>query len=193
MSTFRWRGIELPYADHAYNTTRRNERAVELPIVERWLADGDGGATLELGNVMGHYDLGPERRIVDRYEEAPGVENLDVFDLDPETDRFDQIVAISTVEHVRWDETPREPGGSRAAIEHLRSLLTPDGRMLVTVPTGCNPPLDEYLLSGPEHCVASTLVRVHPEDWVETAEVTIRPYGIGTKWADALWVGEFCS
>ena len=91
-----------------------------------WLYRGDPlGDVLEVGNVLQHYgdvlDV-PTRRIVDRYETGPHVENLDVFDI---TGRYDTIITISTVEHVGWDPPePRTPGRSVEAIEHLASLLT---------------------------------------------------------------------
>ena len=98
----------LQLFDHPYNTTILNERAVEIPVVMAWLYRGDPlGDVLEVGNVLQHYgdvlDV-PTRRIVDRYETGPHVENLDVFDI---TGRYDTIITISTVEHVGWD--PPEP------------------------------------------------------------------------------------
>jgi len=186
MMTFTYHDTELAYADFAYNTTRLNERAVELPVVWSWLQPGL--RTLELGNVLGHYPGAPERTVVDRYEEAEGVDNRDVFDI---SDRWEQIVSVSTVEHVRWDEgSEREAGGSQAAVKHLASLLEPGGRMLVTVPTGHNAPLDEWLMSGAGTTRACTLVR-DGDGWVQTDEVQIMPYGLPPGWAGAVWIGEW--
>lgn len=180
---FTWWGTELPYHDHPYNTTRLNERAVELPIAHAWAHQAP---TLEVGNVLSHYRLGPPRTIVDRHEKAPGVHNLDVFDI---TDTYDQIISISTIEHVRWDEHPRTPGGSAKAIAHLVSLLNPGGRMLITIPTGCNPPLDDALpnLGATRAC---TLVR-DGNDWTQTPTVEVHPYGVSQPWAHSVWIGEW--
>lgn len=187
MAEVNWWGERLPLADFAYNTTLLNERAVELPVVWSWLRHGL--RTLELGNVLGHYPGAPERTVVDRYETADGVDNRDVFDI---SGRWEQIVAISTVEHVRWDEgSEREAGGSQAAVEHLASLLEPGGRMLVTVPTGHNPPLDEWLLAGAGATRACTLVRTGSGKWVQTVEPVALPYGTVTKWAESVWIGEW--
>jgi SAM-dependent methyltransferase len=186
MEVFTYWGRVLEYADFEYNTTRLNERAVEIPIVRQWL--DRQGSILELGNVLAHYPEAPERAVVDRWEHSAGVWNLDVFEV---TGSWDQIFSISTVEHVRWDEKPREPGGSVRAIEHLRSLLAPGGRLLVTVPTGCNPPLDEWLVSGETGTDrACTLVRdgVH---WRQTSEVEIMAYGQEAGWAESVWIGEW--
>lgn len=189
MSTFEWDGETLGYADHAYNTTRLNERAVELPIVEWWLRGTDGLRTLEVGNVLGHYGIGPARTVVDRYEQAGDVLNVDVFDV---TGEWDRIVSVSTLEHVRWDEPGgRVAGGGAEAVEHLLGLLSPGGRMLVTVPTGWNGPLDEWLLRpsvAPSN--ARTLERVG-DGWVMTSEPVIRPYGVSQPWAEAVWIVEW--
>lgn len=181
---FTYHGKPLDLFCHMYNCTWLNERGAELAVVRNWLGRG---SMLEVGNVLSHYDIAPPHRIVDRYEHGPGVENVDVFDV---TGSFDQIVAISTLEHVRWDEDPREDGGSQAALEHLRSLLAPGGRMLVTIPTGHNPPLDEWLLAGTGADRACTLVR-DMTSWRQTDEVEIRPYGLTQHWAEAVWIGEF--
>ena len=186
--TFTYHGIELPYADFEYNTTRLNERAVELPVAWSWV-DNSGLRTLEVGNVLAHYPWPPVRDVVDRWEVADGVDNKDVFDIEGE---WDQIVSISTLEHVRWDEgAGREPGGSQAAVEHLRGLLSPGGRMLVTIPTGHNAPLDMWLAfgeTGAERCC--TLVR-DGDGWVQTDEVQIMPYGLPPGWAGSVWIGEW--
>jgi SAM-dependent methyltransferase len=189
MTVFTWWGEPFGYADFAYNTTRLNERAVELPIARQFLT-GQVGRLLEVGNVLSHYypEL-PQRAVVDRYEEAKGVSNIDVFRIDR---TWDRIVSISTLEHVRWDEaTPREVGRSAAAVEHLRDLLAPGGRMLVTIPMGWNTPLDDWLLDGAGGAVrACTLVR-HGDGWVQTKEPAVRPYGFSTAWAESVWIGEW--
>lgn len=186
MTDFEWWGVNLRYADYPYNTTRLNERAVELPIADHWLEGRD--RVLEVGNVLSHYGVQVPRLIVDRWEQGDGVSNVDVFDVAGE---FDEIVAISTVEHVRWDEEPRTPGGSVAAIEHLVGLLAPGGRMLVTVPTGWNAPLDDWLLAGDTGCSrARSMIRAG-NGWVQSPEVVVRPYGVGQPWAESVWIGEW--
>lgn len=182
---FIWRGDRLDYFDHPYNTTALNERAVEIPIVRQFL-DSAPGAGLEVGNVLGHYGH-TGHQVVDRWEQAEGVDNLDVFDI---TGRYGWVVAISTVEHVRWDEPDHDPCGAIAAVQHLLSLLECDGRMLVTVPMGHHPTLDDWLLRGDHGANASTLVRCHG-GWVQTASPTWAPYGATTKWAESVWVGEW--
>jgi SAM-dependent methyltransferase len=117
------------------------------------------------------------------------VRNLDVFDIEGS---FDLIVSVSTLEHVRHDPPEDfEPDGAMRALAHLRSLLKPGGRMLVTVPTGHNRFLDGALASGATGAErACTLVR-DMDGWRRTDMVECRPYGRTQPWAEAVWFGEF--
>lgn len=181
--TFTYWGSTFDYFDHPYNTTVLNERAVEIPIVRDWLPDGEG---LEVGNVLSHYQP-VTHRVVDRHER--GVENLDVFDI---TGEYDWVLSISTLEHVRWDPPePQDPNGSIRALQHLRGLLRPGGRMLVTVPLGHQPHLDAVLMANETGATrACTLVR-HGDGWRQTHSLRWEPYGKSTKWAESVWIGEW--
>ena len=87
--------------------------------------------------------------IVDKYEKAEGVINQDVVDFQPaenENDKYDLIVSISTIEHVGWDETPRDPKKIPRALENLTTkCLAPRGEIVVTLPLGYNTYLDKLL------------------------------------------------
>jgi hypothetical protein len=141
--TFTYDGRTYRYFFHRYNSTWKTERAVEVPIVRAFLRDRDGRRVLEVGNVLSHY--GPVAHdIVDKYERAPGVLNVDIVDYAPLV-RYDLIVSISTLEHVGWDEEPRDPAKLLRAVDHLRALLAPGGRALVTLPLAYNPAMDDML------------------------------------------------
>ena len=57
-----------------------------------------------------------------------------------------KIVSISTIEHVGWDETPRDPKKIPLALENLTTrCLAPDGEIVVTLPLGYNTYLDKLL------------------------------------------------
>lgn len=172
----RWDGHDLPLVDEPYNTTISNERAVELAVARHWLK-GRTGDGLEVGNVLGHYGT-HGHRVVDLHEQAPGVDNLDVFDL---TGTYDWAVAISTIEHVHWDQE-RIASAAAAAVEHL---LTLTDALLVTVPLGWHPTLDEQLpLSATEWaCYHRT-----PGGW-DQGPLTPVPYG--PQWANAVWIGAW--
>ena len=147
VQTFRIDGRELPYVVHPYNETYRNERAVELAVAFDWLDRQPAGPTLEVGHVLGHYRDIPNHTVVDLYEPAPGVLNVDALTYAPET-RFQSIVAISTLEHVGFDEDDQDAGKTARLVDHLASLLVPGGELLVTFPLGYNRHLDDHLLAG---------------------------------------------
>jgi SAM-dependent methyltransferase len=142
-ATFRHDGADHAYLRHAYNYTWLNERAVEVPLAEAVLAGHDPARVLEVGNVLSHYR--PVRHtVVDKYEQRPGVHNVDVVDVDL-PGPFDLILAVSTLEHVGLDEDVQDPGKPARAIAHLASLVAPGGRLWCTVPVGYNPELDRRL------------------------------------------------
>ena len=138
-------GEHYPYLFHRYKATWLTERAVEVPVVQR-MVDREAGSVLEVGNVLSHYRA-QRHLVVDKYEQAPGVVNRDVLDL-ADLGRFDLVVAISTLEHVGWDEEPRRPDAALDAVQALRDRLAPGGRLVLTHPVGYNPHLDEALRSG---------------------------------------------
>ena len=196
-------GTTLEPFDHPYNTTALNERAVELAMVQQFLImrhnwEGRLGEVLEVGNVLSHYEDSislPSRRIVDRFEVAPGVENIDVFDI---KGTYDTIISISTIEHVGVDDGTDSPIGAFHAITHLRQRLAPGGRFFCTFPTGWNRRLDIFLGAG-------TISRMALSDqffvrdgvnWVEQVRnphggFQPYPYGQTQPWAEAAWIGEF--
>ena len=151
--TFTFRGDTYRYFYHRYNTTWRNERSVEIPIIYRFVKERDEVTVLEVGNVLSHYF--PVRHdIVDKHEHSPRVINQDIVDFHPQK-KYDLIVSISTLEHVGWDELyagwdkgARDPTKALRAIENLKELLAPKGIMVVTFPIGYNPYLDRLLRDG---------------------------------------------
>jgi SAM-dependent methyltransferase len=139
-------GRRYPYLFHRHKFTWLTERAVEVPVAQALVDQHAPDRVLEIGNVLSHYR--PQQHvIVDKYEQAPGVLNRDVLDL-AGFGQFDLIVAVSTLEHVGWDESPRDPNKAATAIGVLRSLLAPGGLLAITVPIGYNPAFDAALQSG---------------------------------------------
>lgn len=143
---FEFEGRRYRYFYRLYNRTWRSERAVEVPLARAALAGVPPERVLEVGNVLAHY--GPvSHAVLDKYEQAPGILREDVVSFEPGR-TYDRIVSISTIEHVGWDETPREPEKAVAALEHLAALLAPEGELLVTFPLGAHPELDRRLQTG---------------------------------------------
>lgn len=189
--TFTFQGETYENFWRRYNATWRNERAVEIPITRRVIEKSPASKILEVGNVLSHY--GPVRHdVVDKYEQAYGVINEDVCTFRP-VQKYDLIVSVSTLEHVGWDEHPRQPEKVLTAFENLRSLLAPGGRIFVTLPLGYNPPLDEWIRKGKiSFTKRFYLKRMSPaNDWRETeyAEVLGAAYDSFVPTATALAVG----
>lgn len=144
--TFGFDGRTVPYFHHRYHYTWMNERSVELALARQVVEGVAAADLLEVGNVLAHY-VRDGHTVVDLYERAPGVVNADVVDVDLEQ-RFSLIVSISTLEHVGLDEDVTDPGKPERAIERLRGLLAPGGRLWATIPVGYNADLDERIRAG---------------------------------------------
>jgi SAM-dependent methyltransferase len=144
--SFEFDGESYPYLFNRYKQSWLRERAVEVPVVQRIVDLHPGARILEAGNVLSHYRR-QDHLVVDKYERAAGVVNRDILDLG-EIGSFDLIVAISTLEHVGWDEHPRRPEGAVEALRELRSRVRPGGRLVITHPVGYNPAFDEALREG---------------------------------------------
>jgi SAM-dependent methyltransferase len=191
---FDFDGVRYAVFRHSTNRTWLTERAVELAVAMRFV-DGFGptAAGLEVGNVLANYRP-VAHRVVDKYERAPGVENIDVLDI--ATDRpLGFVVAISTLEHVGWDEPERDLDKPLRAIGHLRSLLRPDGgRMLITLPLGYNPGVDMMVLGGEHGAHTSQLfVRDRRQRWLPTDRPDPQQlrYEFELRTAAAVWIAEY--
>lgn len=145
-STFVADGEVLAYAHEPYNNTWLNERAVELALARRVLEGHEPARVLEVGNVLSHYGE-VLHDVVDKYETAYGVDNVDVSDLTASA-RYDLVVSISTIEHVGLDEPVLDPHKPGRALERLREALAPGGLLWVTLPIGYNLELDRRLRAG---------------------------------------------
>jgi SAM-dependent methyltransferase len=144
-ATFRFADAEYRYCEARYRWTWLGERSVEVPIAAR-LVDATVGRVLEVGNVLSHYRP-VTHEVVDKYERSPGVRNADVLELN-EMGAYDLVLSLSTIEHVGWDEYPRDPELAIEAMRRLQRLVAPGGRLLVTVPVGYHPRLDRCILDG---------------------------------------------
>lgn len=166
--TFSFSGNEYPYFYHRYNTTWINERAIEIPIALRLIDEASGKRILEVGNVLSRY-MRTQHDIIDKYEIGPGVLNIDVIDFSPEQP-YDLIVSISTLEHVGWDEEPREPKKVAEAIANLKQCLSPGGKLVFTVPAGYNFEIQRLIDEGKLGLSALCCFKRLSKDsrWIET-------------------------
>jgi SAM-dependent methyltransferase len=127
-----------------------DERAIEIPWV---LARLGRGRVLDVGyaNAEAAYvaallaaDVGELVGVDLATAVVPGMTTVqaDIRSLPFEKRTFDQVLLVSTLEHVDADttvygvEADAQLGGRREALRELRRVLRPGGRLLVTVPLG---------------------------------------------------------
>ncbi len=169
-----------------------NERTVEIPIALREVERRPGARILEVGNVLGAYADFPHV-VVDKYERAAGVLNVDIVDYRPDAP-FDLILCISTLEHIGWDETPREPGKVLRAVEAMHGMLAPGGELLVTMPLGYNAEVDALLEAGALPFTERRFLRRISRDnrWREAEWFEVRGAKFGSPYAcgNAIVVGR---
>lgn len=175
---FTFRSQTYPYFFHSYNATWENERAVEVPIIKNILEQHQGKKILEVGNVLSHYGI-TGHNVVDKYERGRNVMNDDIVNFKP-GHKYECIVSISTLEHVGWDEEPREPQKLNDAIHNLKeNCLGKGGTMIVTLPVGYNSYVDEFLSRQPSSLgELFFLKRIAREEWQEVHYEKVR----GTKY-----------
>lgn len=176
--SFELAGERYGYLHQRYKLSWLTERAVEVPVVQAIVDRHRGQRILEVGHVLGHYRQN-EHTVLDKYEQAPGVLNLDVLELG-ELGPFDLIVAISTLEHVGLDEADRDPAKAPRAVEALKQRLAPGGRLVITVPCGYNRDFDRAFTDGTIETSGLKALRRLPgrSGWRETsaAEAFTAPY-----------------
>lgn len=166
-------GKQYSYFFHLFNSTWANERAVEIPVVWDYVLQHQGKRILEVGNVLAHY-FDFEHDILDKFDQAKGVINQDVVDFRPASN-YDLIVSISTLEHVGFDEEPKDPGKFSWAVDNLKKCLNPGGQLVVTLPLGYNLKMDEKVLDGSIAFDRKILLkRVQKNEW---REVTLTELG----------------
>lgn len=187
----RFQGREVPYYRHHYNRAWRNERSVELALALDYLHGTAASRTLEIGNVLSHY-VPVSHDILDKYEHSPGVLNEDIVDFAPSTP-YERVVSISTLEHVGWDERPREPAKVLRAYQSIRQLVRPGGSILLTCPFGQNPHLDDYIHAGEiDFPIQVVLKRISDDNrWVQTTAEDVKGarYNAPYRNANALFIG----
>jgi hypothetical protein len=99
---------------------------------------------------------------------------------------YDLIVSVSTLEHVGWDDEPREPRKVLRALENLVSQLAPGGRLMATLPLGYNPGLDALLAAGEVPFTRmSCLKRSGLNTWTEVPWSAVQ----GSAYDDGRWPG----
>ena len=182
-----------------------DERLIEIPWVLSRL--GDAKRVLDVGyaNAEPAYLAALVNAEVDDLvgvdlaeRPVPGLRSVvaDARSLPFDSGSFDAVICISTLEHVGRDNRlyggaeEHDERGIATALEELRRVVAPSGRLLVTVPTGTGEdhgsfvqlPPDEWLglyeragLVVVEHEVYGK--GAHEWSWAEPAEVASLSYG----------------
>jgi len=190
---FKYCGELLPYHFANYNVTWSNERCVEVSL-GCWYLEQIEGPVLEIGNVLSHYGMN-DHTVLDKFETGEGVINEDITMW--QTDhRFALILSLSTFEHIGFDDDADGQSAEKilTAIVACRTLLKPDGRLVITVPLGYNPDLDQLIEKdalGQDR--ASFMLRSSMREWSEVArhQAVGTPFGRPWPYANALMVAEF--
>lgn len=191
LRSFALRGERYRYFAGDYNSAWHNERTVEIPVAVRYLQRYSDRRVLEVGNVLAHY-VPVRHDVVDKYERASGVLNVDVVDYRPDR-LYDLILSVSTLEHVGWDEKVIEADKPVQAVEHLASLLAPGGELVITLPFGWNPHVDAAIrTNGFEFDDIVYLRRVSRDNrWreVDASDLVSARYGSPFPATNALAIG----
>jgi len=113
----------LAYELGRYNGAWLNERTVEVPLAKHVLSGLPPRTVLEVGNVLPRYGR-TGHTVVDKYEAIEGgVENEDILDYQPDR-TFDAVVAVSTLEHVGFDEPVKNTSGPALALDAMRKMVS---------------------------------------------------------------------
>lgn len=190
---FGFQGEKLKLFYHAYNMTWACERCVEVPIGRRMLERADPSKVLEVGNVLGHYGA-IRHTVLDKFERSEGVINEDILQYAP-SGRFDLILSISTFEHIGFDDEAEGGSGAKIqeAIQACLRLLTSGGTLVLTLPIGYNPELDQMIAANELGAQRATyLKRVGGLDWEECSKsaALASPYKSRFPYANAIMVAE---
>lgn len=190
--SFKFNGKKYNYFYHRNWITWNNERSVEVPIIWKIVKRYEGKKILEVGNVLMNFFV-IERDIVDKYEIASGVINEDIVDYNPSKE-YDIIISISTLEHVGWDEEPKEPLKIYRAIENLKRLVVSGGKIIFTLPKGHSSFLDKLIMEDKiPYTKKFFLKRVSKNNrWKQVSQKKISKvkYGTFARWsASAVIIG----
>ncbi|MHB1638051.1 MAG: methyltransferase domain-containing protein [Thermoplasmataceae archaeon] len=120
------------------------ERVIEIPYVRSLYDKISPNKVLEVGNVTRKWFHIQDRTIIDKYEIAHKVINADIEKFQTD-EKFDMIISISTIEHIGFDEIEKDDRKPLNSIINMLSFLNKGGQLIITVPLGYNPNIDEII------------------------------------------------
>jgi hypothetical protein len=183
-----------PYFLNPYNASYANERAVEISIFKKIIKKNQKKKILEIGNVLSHYlkKLPHHHTIVDKYEEAIGVINEDALTYKSKK-KFNLIIAVSTFEHIGFNEEDKDKNKISKVIKNLLTMLNKNGQLIFSVPIGHNPYLDKAIKDKKLPLTKSVFLKRNSKinTWIETDKETAlkQKYNSPYPNANAIMVG----
>jgi hypothetical protein len=191
--TFEVGGRTFTYDRRPYpNRPWRNERSVELALALDFVERRRGTRLLEVGDVVSQY-ADVDHDVLDKYDPSPHIIREDIVGFVPDRP-YESILSISTLEHVGWDETPRQPEKALEAYRSMRAMLEPGGAMLLTCPLGHNARLDEQLAAGElDFPIRHFMLRISADNrWREATADEVRgaKYNSPYRNANAIFIGR---
>lgn len=164
--------VKFDYFDREYNSTRTNERRVEMPIAMFWKDNIDQSKLIEIGCVLPHYEK-TTHPVIDLYESFPGVLNIEAKNYDY---TGKNVLCISTIEHVEHDlnyisKTGRDVD---AAPKLLDRIYNECNKCFFTWPSGVHTVLDRFILSKfDEWKVYLFLRKDEQNNWIQVFDKTL--------------------
>lgn len=193
--TFQFQGKSLACFYHRYNMTWAGERCIEIPIAKSYLDQYLGKRVLEVGNVLSHY-FPVSHDVLDKFEKGPGIINEDIIGFTP-SKQYDLILSISTFEHIGYDDEAESSSSQKilsAIAACTGNLLAPGGKLVITVPVGYNPELDQMMKRGELKASSESYMRrVQKLDWATSSKDEALKCRFRTPfpYANAILVAEF--
>lgn len=167
---FIYKTKKYPFFIHMYNATWTAERKIEVPIFKE-LVENTSGKILEVGCVLPHY-IKIKHKVIDKYEEYPSCQKIDVIDYKPE-EKYNLIISISTLEHVGKDEEIQDALKPRKSLIHLKSMLAPNGNLIISYPEDYNPNLNKAVSE-----IGMKVTKMKTSSWGMTDRKAIRIFCI---------------
>ncbi len=164
----------------------RTERALEIALAKRALDQYDPADVLEVGNVLGFAGT-RGHTVVDKYEAGAGVVNEDIMTYDPGR-TFRLVLCVSTLEHIGWDEDPREPDKAAAALDVMAGL---GDDLLITIPVGYHRQLERSFVAGPFDSVTLAVKTSRRARWEQRplSDVSKVRYGTPFAYGNGILIG----
>ncbi len=161
MEHFTYKGKEFDYIDSTHNTTRANERCVELALVKNFLETHNN--VVEIGAVSPYYFGEYIHKVYDLEDKHPRAENVDASDM---SFKKKDVLCISTVEHFKEN-----------SLIFVERIIKEANSYLITFPLGYNERLDsEEKLDKWAYVNANFIGRLDLEEnkdiWVEKSTLT---------------------